>query len=444
MPLVLDGTNGVSGVDGTASNPAIEGTDSNTGIFYPAADTVAIGTGGTEALRVNSSQNVGIGTSTPGAPLDVAGNIRSRDGGFVLSTGTTQRGGVYMYNRLTGSGVDYSTSIFSETGQPIYFCPNGSVTRAMTLDASGNLGVGATSVNTKLELRTDTTTAGSEPNILLNNKGASNTTPYAVGGIFGAAWRDVRDPAYIAGINFYRNSNSGGLNSSGEIRFYTAGDGGTLAELKNNEKARITSSGFFKAQGNSTYDGATGLYHEFIGATNNASVMVIKSNSANGTQYGPAIVTANDQNDATRYFLSCAGGATERATIRSNGGIANYTANNSPLSDRRLKTDIKPADSYLEKICAIPVVTYLYKDQTDELLNLGVIAQDVQTAAPELCNEEGWGTKAEDGTNYLGIWETDLHYAVMKAVQELKAIVDTQAIRIEALEAEVQALKGNA
>ncbi len=74
MPLVLDGTNGVSGVDGTASNPSLEGTDSNTGVFFPAADTVAIGTGGTEALRVNSSQNVGIGTSSPAAKLDVRGS----------------------------------------------------------------------------------------------------------------------------------------------------------------------------------------------------------------------------------------------------------------------------------------------------------------------------------------------------------------------------------
>ncbi len=80
MPLVLDGTNGVSGVDGTASNPAIEGTDSNTGIFYPAADTVAIGTGGTEALRVNSSQNVGIGTSSPSTKLHVVGAITATQG----------------------------------------------------------------------------------------------------------------------------------------------------------------------------------------------------------------------------------------------------------------------------------------------------------------------------------------------------------------------------
>jgi hypothetical protein len=66
MPIVISGTNGISGVDGTASNPSYEGTDANTGVFFPAADTVAIGTNGTEALRVTSSQNVGIGTSSPG------------------------------------------------------------------------------------------------------------------------------------------------------------------------------------------------------------------------------------------------------------------------------------------------------------------------------------------------------------------------------------------
>ncbi len=66
MPIVISGTNGISGVDGTASNPSYEGTDANTGVFFPAADTVAIGTNGTEALRVNSSQNVGVGV-TPSA-----------------------------------------------------------------------------------------------------------------------------------------------------------------------------------------------------------------------------------------------------------------------------------------------------------------------------------------------------------------------------------------
>lgn len=55
MTVVIDGTNGISGVDGTASSPAIEGTDTNTGVFFPAADTVAISTGGTERLRINAA-----------------------------------------------------------------------------------------------------------------------------------------------------------------------------------------------------------------------------------------------------------------------------------------------------------------------------------------------------------------------------------------------------
>ena len=47
--------------------------DTNTGIFRPGADQVAIATGGTQRIVVNSSGNVGIGTS-PGVFLDAAGS----------------------------------------------------------------------------------------------------------------------------------------------------------------------------------------------------------------------------------------------------------------------------------------------------------------------------------------------------------------------------------
>jgi hypothetical protein len=50
MSLILDGTNGVSDIDGTAATPAIRGTDTNTGIFFPAADTIAFAEGGTEGI----------------------------------------------------------------------------------------------------------------------------------------------------------------------------------------------------------------------------------------------------------------------------------------------------------------------------------------------------------------------------------------------------------
>jgi hypothetical protein len=55
MSLILDGTNGVSDIDGTAATPAIRGTDANTGIFFPAADTIAFSEGGVEQMRLNSS-----------------------------------------------------------------------------------------------------------------------------------------------------------------------------------------------------------------------------------------------------------------------------------------------------------------------------------------------------------------------------------------------------
>jgi hypothetical protein len=71
MSLILSGTDGLSDVDGSAATPAIRGTDANTGIFFPAADTIAFATGGTEDARFNSAGNlqtigtISVGNATP-------------------------------------------------------------------------------------------------------------------------------------------------------------------------------------------------------------------------------------------------------------------------------------------------------------------------------------------------------------------------------------------
>jgi hypothetical protein len=71
MTLILNGTDGLSDVDGSAATPAIRGTDANTGMFFPAADTVAIATSGTQRFTVNSSGNIqtvgtiSVGNATP-------------------------------------------------------------------------------------------------------------------------------------------------------------------------------------------------------------------------------------------------------------------------------------------------------------------------------------------------------------------------------------------
>ena len=64
MSLILSGTDGLSDIDGSAATPAIRGTDANTGIFFPAADTIAFATAGTEDMRIDSNGIVLVGLTS--------------------------------------------------------------------------------------------------------------------------------------------------------------------------------------------------------------------------------------------------------------------------------------------------------------------------------------------------------------------------------------------
>ena len=94
MTLILSGTDGLSDIDGTASTPAIRGTDANTGIFFPAADTIAFSEGGAEAMRINSSGDVGIGSSVIRSRLTVSDGAVNTAGeavyqGYIVGTSRT-------------------------------------------------------------------------------------------------------------------------------------------------------------------------------------------------------------------------------------------------------------------------------------------------------------------------------------------------------------------
>jgi len=147
MALNINGTTGISGVDGSASAPALTGTDSNTGINF-ASDTVNINTGGQTRATVDSSGNLGIGTSSPSSILSVE-QSSSNVSADLHATGSGRGSQIKFHNdhglAYVGQGGDTSGDfiIFNSTASNIKFYTND--IEHMRIDSSGNLMIGTTS-----------------------------------------------------------------------------------------------------------------------------------------------------------------------------------------------------------------------------------------------------------------------------------------------------------
>ena len=116
MSLILDGTNGLSDIDGSAATPAIRGTDANTGIFF-GTDIIGFSEGGVEAARINSSGNfqtigtISVGNATPStsgagitfpATQSASTNANTLDD-YEEGTWTPSIGGNATYSGQTGA-----------------------------------------------------------------------------------------------------------------------------------------------------------------------------------------------------------------------------------------------------------------------------------------------------------------------------------------------------
>lgn len=141
-------------------------------------------------------------------------------------------------------------------------------------------------------------------------------------------------------------------------------------------------------------DLSTSITQFFTAADSTTTANFTNSHATNPGGIGLIYSVADPNGTGNPFWVCYAGaGATERATLRSNGGLANFSANNVNLSDERVKKDVQPAPSYYDSLRRFEFVTYLYKDQTDEERNLGVIAQQIEEVCPELIDNSGWGKR---------------------------------------------------
>ena len=275
--------------------------DTNTGIFSPAADTLAFVEGGVEAMRIDGSGNVGIGTSSPVVKLDVngsvnigatlisGGNVSTGDVQFELGGNRSASGNSYIDWHST-AGTDFESRIIryggtnggmdiinmgtgglvisQEGAAPMVF--KTTATERMRITSNGNVGIGTSSPQGLLHVVAGTNDTlifrgpvnlGTGGSIYAVNSANSAVTPlefgasvyYFAGGNVGigtsspartlSVYSASSIPAQIessgtdARISIFTSSGSGGQG------FVQASSGSLLLGSSNTERMRINSSG---------------------------------------------------------------------------------------------------------------------------------------------------------------------------------------------------------
>jgi len=215
------------------------------------------------------------------------------------------------------------------------------------------------------------------------------------------------------------------------------------------ERARITSGGYFKASDNGSYNNSGGTYHEFNQSANNHSLWV-EANS--GSQTYSIVVVASNRNttNATYYYFQCYDevAAATRLLIADSGNVTNANGSYGTISDAKMKTDIVDAGSQWADIKAVRFRKFKMKDDPEQIVQLGVVAQELEQTSPglveehadyeqvEITDEEGNVKKERQptGTTTKSVKTSVLLMKAAVALQEAMA-------RIEQLEAKVSALE---
>jgi hypothetical protein len=343
-------------------------------------------TNNTERMRIDSSGNVGIGTSSPiaSAKLDILAGTNAR---CLFRTGANTGG------TSSGFGITAANSDASAVADMNYRAINHAficdATERMRIDSSGNVGIGTSS-----------------PSYRLDVSGGHS----AIRSAFAQFWFNSNNTNDVAIYN--AGASGGGL---GQMVFETA----------SSERMRIDSSGRVLV-GTTAQQGANSqLTISSSSSTNSPTAAWIGTQYASDVGNAALYVSKYDNNTTTsQIFVKFTVNNTNTASGQINANGASAAAFGS-WSDKRLKENITQLPSQLANICALKPSEFDYKDGSGH--QIGFIAQEMQEVYPDVVGE------GEDGMLMVTGW-SKTEARLVKAIQEQQAMIEQLTTRLNALE----------
>jgi len=361
-------------------------------------------TNNTERMRLDSSGNLGLGVTPSAWSSITALQIKN---GFI--GGLNNRVYVGANNYFEGSNnryiaTDFATRYYQNAGQHIWeTAPSGtagnaiSFTQAMTLDASGNLGVGTTSPSQRIHA------SAADPRALLASTGTGHS-----------AWQCQN----TSGSSYFGRDNAGGsfFGTSNATVVYSSSADPIIFYTNATERARIDSSGNLLVGKTTTADTTVGF--SVIGA--------------GGTQAGcvTSTLSGNTNTNTTMQVYSTGAGA-YRFYVGMAGTIFATSTSISAISDQRLKENVRDLDTGLDSIMALQPRRFDWKEGKgqDKKDVAGFIAQEFETVFPECV---GTSKAGEDGIEYKNINHETLIPTLVKAIQEQQTLIQSLKARLDA------------
>jgi len=375
--------NTVTVADGSATTPSITNDgDTNTGIFFPAADTIAFAEGGVEAARFDSAGNMGLGATPNAWGASWKSASINTVGALASTTGVTR---LYhnAYNNDTNNiyRTTAAASMYSQDGSHSWFTAAsgtaGNVitfTQAMTLDANGVLLVGRTVTPSTAGVRAALSSTGD------------------------TALQITKEGVVAARLMTVSTALAFGVDGA---------DGAT-------ERARIDTSGNLMV-GRTT-----------AGTSNAGGFSVFSTGLVSSERNGTVFLANRFGSDGTAIELR-----KQDATVGSISVTASATAYNTS-SDYRLKNTIAPMTGALAKVALLKPVTYKWNlDGSD---GQGFIAHELQEVVEGCVTGEKDAVDADGKPVHQGIDTSFLVATLTAAIQEQQALITALTTRITALE----------